>query len=124
MSNYSDWTDFGQVYLEDSYVLDIKESGDDLAITMEIVLTEDHPKYQDPFENEVYCYAKAKILFPEMRSIRWIRRNRQPAIDASGDKDFGNIDSFVQENDSYRLSGDWGEVVVESNPVELIWMKD
>ncbi len=51
-----------EVYLEDSYVLAIKEGGSTLVFAMDLVL-ESHPLYKKPREGERYCYRKANILF-------------------------------------------------------------
>lgn len=37
--------------------------------------------------------------------------------DATGEYDYGNIDEFYIEDDSYHLSGDWGtETFCQQNP--------
>ena len=35
-----------------------------------------------------------------------------------GRRDWGNIDTFAADADTYELTGDWGHVRVESDPPE------
>ena len=120
MSNYHEWDAFKDVYLEDSFVLDIHESDKELSIFIEAVLTERHPLYSKPNKNEQYCYKKCKIIFTNCSSINWITKNIIPTTDADGSIDYGNVDRFVLTNDQYELSGDWGEVHIDSPSVDLL----
>jgi hypothetical protein len=46
-----------------------------------------------------------------------------PATDATGESDFGHVDAFVFNpvEDRWRLEGDWGDAVVRSPEVTLIF---
>jgi len=122
MSNYYEWDNFKNIYLEDSFVLSIEEFEGALSFIVELVLTENHPLYSSRDAGEQYCYKKGKIIFQELKSIEWLNRNTQPFTDATGSKDYGNIDTFILAADGYHLSGDWGEVIVDSSPVKLEWL--
>lgn len=122
MSSYYDWEGFADIYLEDSFVLDICESPNEISFIVEAVLTENHPLYTSPENDERYCYKKGKIVFQELKSAKWISRNEAPFTDVSGEKDYGNIDVFELSNDKYSLSGDWGELEVTSSPVKWVWI--
>lgn len=111
---YYSFQGFENVFLEDSFVLNIKTSQILAEFLVEIILTEKHRLYSKPKPNEVYCYKKAKISFPKIENIVWIEVNICPSIDANNEVDFGNIDSFFYENDFYNISGDWGEVKIQS----------
>ena len=40
--------------------------------------------------------------------------------DASGEFDYGNIDSFVGCDGGYELTGDWGRVAIKGQAVDVI----
>ena len=109
---------FENVYLEDTYVLDIVEEPTRLIFTLDVVLTEGHPLYQVPSIEEQYCYRKALLEFSGIKKIMWISRHLQPFTDATGSVDYGNIDIFYKSDFTYHLEGDWGSVDIE--PSECI----
>ncbi|KJY74129.1 hypothetical protein TW78_08835 [Vibrio coralliilyticus] len=123
MSSYYDWEDFADIYLEDSFVLRICESYNEISFIVEAVLTENHPLYRSPESGEQYCYKKGKIVFQGLKCVKWISKNETPFKDVSGEEDYGNIDTFQLLNDQYRLSGDWGELEVRSSSVKWIWIE-
>ena len=49
----------------------------------------------------------------------WGGQGAAPATDASGERDFGHIDSLVWEGDAFRLEGDWGRMEVSAERAEL-----
>ncbi len=124
MSRYYEWEGFTDIYLEDSFVLGIDESDNTISFIIEVVLTEKHPLYTSPKENEQYCYNKGKIVFQNLKSVEWLHRNEQPFTDADDSEDYGNIDTFELSEEGYGISGDWGELRVISSPVKLIWTND
>jgi hypothetical protein len=40
----------------------------------------------------------------------------RPIVDADGETDYGNIDSFTFQGDRYELAGEWGHVMIEGPP--------
>lgn len=104
---------FQNLYLEDSYVLDIQESPSEVVFKMEVVLTEQHLLYSPP-TNEQYCYKKAAIRFSGLENVVWIEKDFQKFYDSSSEYDYGNIDSFYLLDGWYFLTGDWGEVKIRS----------
>lgn len=124
MSRYYEWENFKNIYLEDGFVIGIFESESQVAFTIEMVLTEGHSMYFPPKEDEQYCYKKGKIIFQDVESVKWIYRNMQPFTDADDSEDYGNIDSFQLSSDGYRLSGDWGEVIINSSEPKVVWLNN
>ncbi|WP_144401608.1 hypothetical protein [Isoalcanivorax pacificus] len=122
MSQYFEWDNFKNVYLEDGFVIGIEESENQVSFTVEMVLTEDHPMYSLPHKGEQYCYKKGKIIFQELKDVKWLNRNMRPFTDADDDEDYGNIDSFQLSSEGYHLSGDWGEVIINSPPPKVEWL--
>ncbi len=122
MSKYYEWDKFKNIYLEDSFVLRIEESEEEISFTVEVVLTEEHPMYSSPHQDEQYCYKRARIVFKGLKYVKWLERNSQPFTDADDSEDYGNIDSFELSSEGYHLLGDWGEVIISSVPPTLEWL--
>jgi hypothetical protein len=112
---------FENVYLEDTYVLNIVEEPTRLIFTLDVVLTEGNPLYQVPSIEEQYCYRKALLEFSGVEKIIWISRHLHPFTDATGSVDYGNIDIFYKSDFTYHLEGDWGSVDIESSECILVF---
>ncbi|MFI8303888.1 hypothetical protein ACIF80_10590 [Streptomyces sp. NPDC085927] len=55
------------------------------------------------------------IEFPAVQELTWTRRSSiRPAVDASGEQDWGGIDALRQLGAVYQLEGDWGAIEVAS----------
>lgn len=113
-TDYTSLPGLAGVYLEDSYVTAIREGDGNLVFDLDAVLTPSHPAYHPPRRGEQYYYAAASLIFLSPSGVEWIRRSTVHSTDADGLGDLGNIDTFVQSANSYRLVGDWGEVVVRT----------
>ncbi|MGU3435031.1 hypothetical protein ACNHUS_18685 [Actinomycetes bacterium M1A6_2h] len=112
-TDYRNLPGLAGVYLEDSYVTAINEATD-LVFELDAVLTPAHPDYRQPRAGEQYCYAAATLTFQKPFEVEWIRRTMVRSVDADGLEDLGSIDRLTQSGNSYRLTGDWGEVVVHT----------
>ncbi len=121
VEHYYEWQIFNGIYLEDSFVLGIVESSGELCFLVEFVLMECHPYYSRPAKDEIYCYKKGRIVFRGLRSVRWLHRYCTPFIDKNGEDDYGNIDYFTLSDKRYRLGGHWGELVISSSDLLLVW---
>lgn len=118
--NYSDLPQFSGLYLEDSFVLQIVELPDLVSFQMEFVLTKEHSGYQEPSDNEMYCYRNGVINFIAPEKVHWEHRNQKIiSIDANDEIDFGNIDIFFKCGDDYLLEGDWGRVLISAKKIEV-----
>ncbi len=62
--DYFNFPGFENIYLEDSYVLEIKTNSTSVEILLEAVLTEQHSLYTNPKNDEQYCYKKSCNSFP------------------------------------------------------------
>lgn len=107
------------VYLEDSYVLHIKRNESSIYFDIEFVLTEDHQLYIAPNKNERYCYRRGMLEFSSCSLVDFQSANRSPSTDANGEKDLGNIDSFVDSDGRYFLEGCWGRLKVECDTIKV-----
>jgi hypothetical protein len=107
------------VYLEDSYVLDIKTDPASVEFLLCVVLTEHHPLYRFPSPAEQYCYRRGLLRFPNVERVEWLEKSMMPSTDATGAVDYGNIDEFYLADGDYYLSGDWGRLEIKSSPPSL-----
>jgi len=119
MTNYYEFRELRDVYLEDSFVLNISEKSKGIRFLMELVLTENHPMHSTPKPDEMYCYKNAELLFPNATEIDWIEKTLTPSIDALNEVDYGNIDALYFRNDFYHLSGDWGNLKIKSSEPQI-----
>ena len=61
------------VYLEDSYVLDIRTDFQSVEFSLSVVLTEQHPLYLPALPGEQYCYRSGILRFRNVERAEWIR---------------------------------------------------
>ena len=110
------FSELAGVLLEESYVLAIDERDDAIEFSLDAVLTPDHPAYRPPAPNEQYCYRRGQLVVASSERPRLRRSEAPPATDATGEQDFGNIDSLYPVDsdgrDSWAMAGDWGELEV------------
>lgn len=116
MANYWAIPSFEGLYLEDSWVLEIRPGEGTLTISADLVLRESHPEYHSPRPGEQYCYRRGLITFDDVTALSWADRGHIPALDASGDQDLGSFDQFEVEDGCYVLAGDFGRIAVSSKP--------
>lgn len=117
------FSDLRDVYLEDSWVLDIAAANHSLRFELEAVLTPNHPGYSSPPPTEQHCYRKATLTLASDDPIGFEPSNRPAGHDATGGPDYGNIDSFVPVDwagiPAWELDGDWGTALVRRPTVAL-----
>ena len=114
--NYSNLSGLECLYLEDSYVIDIKKDKSAIEFQMEFVLTESHPLFQAPKPDEQYCYKKGFLFFKNVSDFKEFCRSNARNVDVTGEVDFGNVDTFVKLENRYVLIGEWGKLDIISDP--------
>ena len=112
--DYTEIEALESAYLEDSWVLSIEQVVGEVLFSLDLVLTKQHQRWRVPANDEQYCYCKAELVFRSVRTARWTFSGSRPATDVTGETDYGNIDSLRFAGDRFRLSGEWGVVVLES----------
>jgi hypothetical protein len=110
MIDYTIFPCLAGVLLEDSYVLGISESSEEVVFHLDAVLTPEHPAYHPPRPGDQYCYANRSLVFPDVTRVVWLKRNINHYTDASGEEDLGNIDILTVDGDTFVAEGDWGAV--------------
>ncbi|MDT7840978.1 hypothetical protein [Streptomyces justiciae] len=64
---------------------------------------------------------RARIEFPEVRNLTWTDQGTPPAVDASGETDYGGIDALFRDGPGFHIEGDWGSIDVVSGAPRIIW---
>jgi len=100
------------LYLEDSWVLEIDAGPDHLHFTVDAVMAESHPAWRPRKSNEQYSCLPVEICFDSTTSLDFRASEWPLAVDATGATDYGHIDAFTWEGDRYQLEGDWGSAIV------------
>jgi hypothetical protein len=119
-SIYTSVPGFRHVYLEDSFVLGINAEPGRVVFDIELVLIESHPAYAPPKRGEQHCYRRGLIRFENVESLSWTGQMVvKPAVDASGEQDFGGIDDLRIAEGVYALEGDFGRLEIASSPPAL-----
>ncbi len=120
MSTTATIAELADVNLEDSYVLDIIQTGDtQFRFVLDLVLTETHPAYTPPAPDQQYCYHLGELVFHGVRHIHWLRHTLHAYHDASGAVDYGNIDRLYARNGTFFVEGDWGAVAITADRVQV-----
>ncbi len=119
--SYEKINGFQNIYLEDSYVLGIEIRYDIVKFYLDFVLTPEHEFYTPPKEGEQYCYKKGIIIFDKVTKIQWSDIKGILSTDTDGSIDYGNIDTFVFNDGLYILDGDWGNMELEAQSVNIVY---
>lgn len=109
---YYELAELAEVYLEDSFVLGVSIIPGLVEVRLDVVLREGHPEYRQPKESEQYCFRRSALRFEGVASVEWVMPSGPPAIDASGDSDYGGIDSYQVEGNMHQLVGEIGELKI------------
>jgi hypothetical protein len=51
--------------------------------------------------------------------VRWLRQTMQPFEDATGEVDYGSIDSWTLDGDVSHITGDWGELEITGGDIAV-----
>ncbi|MGW4088812.1 hypothetical protein [Nocardia sp. NPDC004750] len=113
--DYWDYSLLSNLYLEDSYVLDVIERPGEVVFVLEVALTPEHSRYRAPSPWERYCHIRGDLAFVKVRRVEWLERSFQKYKDASGSEDLGNIDVLTNTDGVYYMEGDWGKVRIWSD---------
>ena len=120
MNPYTDLDGLSEIVLEDSYVLDVLAKPGELVLDVDVVLTRRHPAYAAPPPSEVECFRRGSLRFVGVRSLTWEDQGSPPATGASGETDYGHVDSFEWEDDRFLLSGDFGRLDLKAQALEVV----
>jgi hypothetical protein len=124
MQPYTDLPGFEELYLEDSWVLDVVAHPQSVEVVCEFVLCEGHPRFGPPQPGEQQCYSRGVIRFSGVRRLDWTSIEGgevllRPAVDRDGSVDWGNIDHFEFGPNLFDLEGNFGHLRIEADACEV-----
>jgi hypothetical protein len=117
--SYEELNGLAEIVLEESYVLGVAAQPGELTFEVDFALTQEHPAYAPPPPSETECFRRGTLRFVGVERLVWEGQGAPPAIDASGESDFGHIDSFEWEDGRYVINGDWGRIEATAGAVEV-----
>ena len=125
MAAYFEHAALNGIYLEDSYVLDVSASRGLLAITVEFVLTPEHPSYAPRLAGEAYCYRTGVLVFEGVTDLNWTGQlASHPSQDPDGSIDYGNIDALTIDGNHYTVEGNLGMIDLRAASVRVALVSD
>jgi hypothetical protein len=113
--HYAECEGLAELYLEDSWVLSITAAQGTLEIVADFVLREGHPDYSRPLPGKRYCFKKGKLVFTSLTELHWIEQGDEPAVDASGEVDYGSLDVVEFDDKAWVIMGDFGKISLLSS---------
>jgi hypothetical protein len=119
VNDYREVSGLAVYHLEESYVLDIEARPGFLASEMDLALNVDHPRYRPAAPGERHCYRRGRLEFSQVVDLHWVDQGTPPAKDATGELDYGSIDSFEVDGDLYVVTGDFGRISVTASALSI-----
>jgi hypothetical protein len=119
MRPYVEILQLRELVLEESYVLGITAIPGEVTFELDVVLAPGHAQYSPPTQGEQCCFRRGFLSFKVVTRLVWSNSGSPPAVDASGEADYGHIDSFEWDEAGAVLDGDWGRMEVVSSSVEV-----
>jgi hypothetical protein len=107
--------------LNDSFVLGWSATETDITIKIEASLWPESSLYLKPKSDEYTCYRTCEIKFTGFSSFNGLinQQNVQPVKDIDGTLDYGNIDTLIKTNQSFKVVGEFGKLEVINGGVQL-----
>lgn len=108
------------VFLEDSWVLEVLPSTHELALRLDVVLDAKHPLYEAPPFDEQYCSRTAWLVLMSDRPID-IELLESSALTVGTSQVFCSIEGFAIDPDTQHcvVHGTWGRAVAWNPHVTL-----
>jgi hypothetical protein len=93
-----------------------------VTFSLDLALTDKHPDYAPPKPDEYLCYRRGVLVFSGVTRLAWLDQHSRRPHDASGEVDYGNVDSMTWDDGTYRLEGSVGtlEIAARSVAVALV----
>jgi hypothetical protein len=96
---------------------------DGLTFVLDLVLTPTHPEYSPPPCDQARCFRRGTLVVESDAAIFLHRSSLPPAVDASGELDYGQIDTFCPVSGlgagMWELTGSWGEAIARQPRVRV-----
>ncbi len=112
---------FKGIDLNDSFVLSWHQGENELTFGLEASIWPESRYYEKPKPNEYTCYKPAILLFKNFKELNGLLELNQVKVvtDASGEKDYGNIDNLEENNNGFLVEGDFGSVSITGGEISF-----
>ncbi len=127
-SNWTQLREFDGVDLSESYVLGWQLAPAELVFQLDVALTltPEHRLYASPRAGERTCWVRGALHFAEPSFVQGLR---EPSIvpgatDATGARDYGNIDGLSWADGEGHVFGEFGDVTFHSSPPYITFSDD
>ena len=101
------------VNLSDTRVLPVEASDSRVCFELDAALNPGHPLFNSPPKpGELHAYERVVLCIEGQVGWNEGPDLTRPAIDATGETDYGRIDAWLRADDSELLEGAWGCVVI------------
>ena len=119
-----DWTEFEKfrgIDLNDSFILGWRHEGQNVIFELEASIWSESEHYLPPQPGEYRCYRRATLAFKNIRECIGLppMGSAPKATDATGEIDFGNIDSLQILNDGFSVEGDFGTANIKGGEFDF-----
>lgn len=122
MTAYWEIAGLEDVYLEDSWVIDIVSRPGMLWLEIDLVLRESHPLFMAPKPGEQHCYKRGRLIFRKVTELHWTDQGRPPALGPAGERDYGSVDEMTIDGNRFRATGDFGTMdFIAGSVVDIEW---
>ncbi len=119
MTGYESIEGLRHVLLENSYVLNVTVEPGLVSVEAHLVLLAEHHSYSLPKDRESQCFRLGHLRFEKPTSVGWVMPVVRPAIDRTGEIDWGGVDHFEIDDDTYELVGDFGRLAIVGGSVHV-----
>ena len=105
---------FKGIDLNDSFVLSWSRGTIELAFEVEASIWPESEYYENPNNDEYTCYKPARLLFKNVKEVNGLLEMGQvtPSSDATGEKDYGNVNVLRDNSEGFVIEGDFGSVSI------------
>jgi hypothetical protein len=93
-----------------------------LIFRLDAALLSGHTQYHPPPPTQYHYYRRGRLRLTSDTQIQCRRSDLPPATDATGEPDYGHIDTFHRldpESPTWELAGDWGQALIAEPVVAL-----
>lgn len=119
MAGYTTILSLSELVLEESWVLGVEARPSLLVMTVDFVLTVEHPLYRVPLSHETFGTVRGSLTFEGVESLDWTGQGTPPVADLDGETVYGNIDLMSVEGDDFVLEGNFGQIRVNARNVTV-----
>lgn len=104
---------------ESSWIEDVIATSNELTFIGDIVFTESSPNFKKAEPGDVAGFRRAVLRFTKVKNLSWQSLGSRRAISADGTESWDAIDNFWVGDGKYVLEGDFGNITIGSEGVEI-----